>query len=66
MPNIRKSLRILRSELDVNQKQFAKLINMPIPTYRKKEKGESPFTLEEAYRIAKVAKKTIDEIFFKI
>lgn len=65
MPEVRISLRTLRSELDVNQAQFAKLINMPLSTYRKKETGESPFTLEEAYRISKIAKKSIDEIFLK-
>lgn len=66
MPEVRISLRMLRSELDVNQAQFAKMINMPFSTYRKKESGESPFTLEEAYRIAKITKKSIDEIFFKV
>ena len=65
MPDVRISLRTLRSELDVNQEQFAKLINMTLSTYRKKERGESHFTLEEAYRIAKVAHKSIEEIFLK-
>lgn len=66
VPEVRISLRMLRSELDVNQEQFAKMINMPFSTYRKKEAGKSPFTLEEAYRIAKITKKSIDEIFFKV
>lgn len=37
---------------------------MPLSTYRKKEKGETKLTLEEAYLIAKVASKSVDEIFF--
>ena len=65
MPDIKISLRMLRAELDVTQEKFAELINMPLSTYRKKEKGESPFTLKEAYSIAKACNKSVDEIFFK-
>lgn len=65
MPDIKISLRMLRAELDVNQEKFAELINMPVSTYRKKENGESKFTLNEAYCIAKVCNKSVDEIFFK-
>ena len=63
MPDIKKNLRRLRVELDLTQKEFAKLIDMPLSTYRKKEKGESNFTIEEAYTIASVTSKSIDEIF---
>lgn len=65
MPDIKISLRKLRVELNVNQEKFAELINMPVSTYRKKENGESPFTLNEAYCISKVCNKSVDEIFFK-
>lgn len=64
MPDIKKKLRILRIELGLTQKEFAELINMPLSTYRKKERGETNFTLEEAYLIANAASKTVDEIFF--
>ena len=64
MPDIKKNLRRLRVELDLTQKEFAKLIDMPLSTYRKKEKGESNFTIEEAYTIASATSKSIDEIFF--
>lgn len=66
MPDIKISLRKLRAELDISQEKFAELINMPVSTYRKKEKGESQFTLNEAYHIAKTCNKSVDEIFFEI
>lgn len=65
MPDIKISLRTLRAELNVTQEKFAKLISMPLSTYRKKEAGESPFTLDEAYLIAKISNKSVDEIFLK-
>lgn len=64
MHDIKKNLRRLRVELDLTQKEFAKLIDMPLSTYRKKEKGESNFTIEEAFTIARAVSKSIDEIFF--
>ncbi len=64
MPNIKVSLKKLRAELDINQTDFAKLIDMPVSTYRKKEAGESPFTIYEAYKIANISNKSVDEIFF--
>lgn len=66
LPDIKKNLRRLRVELDLTQKEFAKLIDMPLSTYRKKEKGETNFTIEEAYIIASAASKSIDEIFFAL
>ena len=63
MPDIKKNLRRLRVELDLTQNGFAKLIDMPLSTYRKKEKVETNFTIEEAYTIANAVSKTIDEIF---
>ena len=65
MTDIRIKLRTLRSTLDVTQEQFAKLINMPLSTYRKKEKGLTPISLDEAYKISEVSNKSIEEIFFK-
>ena len=57
MSSIKKNLRRLRGELDLTQKEFAKLIDMPLSTYRKKEKGETNFTIEEAYTIANAVSK---------
>lgn len=64
MIEIKKSLRVLRAELGLTQEEIAKLINMPLSTYRKKENEESQFTLQEAYSIANVTSKSIEEIFF--
>ena len=63
MSDIKKNLRRLRVELDLTQKEFAKLIDMPLSTYRKKERVETYFTIEEAYTIANAVSKSIDEIF---
>ena len=63
MSSIKKNLRRLRGELDLTQKEFAKLIDMPLSTYSKMEKGVTNFTIEEAYTIANAVSKTIDEIF---
>lgn len=65
MTDVRIKLRTLRSALDVTQEQFAKLINMPISTYRRKEAGLTPINLDEAHKIAEVSNKSIEEIFFK-
>ena len=43
LTDIKKNLRRLRVELDLTQKDFAKLIDMPLSTYRKKEKGENNY-----------------------
>ncbi|WP_404989327.1 helix-turn-helix transcriptional regulator [Clostridium culturomicium] len=63
MIDVKVTLRKLRIELDVTQKEFAKLINLPVSTYRKKENGESKLSLEEALLISKIANKSVDEIF---
>ncbi len=66
MPEVKISLRILRAELNLSQKEFAKLIGMPFSTYQKKETGTSPITLNEAYKISQVANRTVEQIFFTI
>lgn len=64
MGEVKKTLKILRVKLGLTQEEFAKYIDIPISTYRNKENCESKFTLEEAYRISKIADKSIEEIFF--
>lgn len=64
MADIKKNLRILRTQLGLTQEEFAKYISLPISTYRKKENGESKFTLDEAYKISKIADKSVEEFFF--
>lgn len=64
MQDVKKSLRVLRAELGLSQKKFANMVGIPFSTYQKKETGCSPITLEEAYKIAEVTRKTINDIFF--
>ena len=46
MGEVKKTLKILRVKLGLTQEEFAKYIDIPISTYRKKENCESKFTLE--------------------
>lgn len=63
MVNLRR-LKGLRVEKNLTQEQLAEKIQMPISTYRKKENGESPIKLEEAYAISKALNTCLDTIFF--
>ncbi len=44
---------------------MAKLLDISVPNYQKKETGSIKFTLVEAYSLAKYFKTTIEELFFK-
>lgn len=62
MINLRR-LKGIRVEQNLTQEELAKLIKMPISTYRRKENGESSITLDEAFKISKILGKNIEEIF---
>lgn len=57
-------LKSLRAAQDITQKKMAKLINVSVPTYNRKELGVRPFTLEESFIISDFFGRTVDEIFF--
>lgn len=59
-----KKLKAARVENGLTQIQLAKLIEMPISTYRKKETGQTEFTVNEALKISKILHKRLEEIFF--
>lgn len=59
-----RKLKAARIEIGLTQIKLAELIKMPISTYRRKETGESEFTINEALKISKVLDKNIEEIFF--
>ncbi|HAU5225091.1 TPA: helix-turn-helix transcriptional regulator [Clostridioides difficile] len=59
-----RKLKAVRVEIGLTQKQLAELINMPLSTYRKKEQGQTQFTIKEASKIAYVLNKNPTEIFF--
>lgn len=59
-----RKLKAVRVEIGLTQKQLAELISMPLSTYRKKEQGQTQFTIKEASKIAHVLNKNPTEIFF--
>lgn len=59
-----KKLKAARIENGLTQVQLAKLIEMPISTYRRKETGQNEFTVNEAFKISKVLNKGLEDIFF--
>lgn len=59
-----RKLKAARVEVGLTQKQLAELINMPLPTYQKKEQGKTQFTIKEAGKIAYILNKNPTEIFF--
>lgn len=61
---VNRKLKAARAENGLTQIELAKLIEMPISTYRRKESGESEFTVNEALKISKVLNKSLEEIFF--
>lgn len=64
MIDVKKSLKKIRIDLGLNQEEFAKLLQISVSTYRRKESGETQLNLEELYKISKLINKSIDEIFF--
>ncbi len=59
-----RKLKAARVENGLTQIQLANLLEMPISTYRKKETGQTEFTISEAIKVSKILNKKIEEIFF--
>ena len=57
-------LKSLRAAKDLTQGDMAKLIGVSTPTYNRKELGQSPFTLDESFKISSFFGETIEYIFF--
>lgn len=57
------NLFIQRRENRLTQEQVAKAIGMTKQTYCSKESGKRDFTLKEAKLLAKLFKKTLDDLF---
>ncbi|MTI61862.1 MAG: helix-turn-helix transcriptional regulator [Firmicutes bacterium] len=60
-----RKLKSLRVEYGVKQEDIARIINIAVTTYNRKENGHSDFTLTEAKKIADYFDKPIEELFFK-
>ena len=47
----------------MTQEQMAKYLDITTKTYRSKELGNTEFTLDEMFKIAKLFNKKVDDIF---
>lgn len=68
VPERRINLQLVLYDLRKNQKkmtqeQMAKYLGITTKTYRSKELGNTEFTLDEMFEIAKLFNKKIDDIF---
>lgn len=56
------SLKAIRNNLNMTQKEMAEALGMPYQTYVSKEQGRSELTLEEARRISNLSGVSVDFI----
>lgn len=54
----------MRVKNNIKQKTMAKILNMTVAAYSRKENGQRSFTIDEAARIAKFFKTSIEGVFF--
>lgn len=59
------TLKFYRKKLGFSQQDIASLLNIDQSSYCRKEKGDAPFTVEEAKKLSEVFKKTVEDLFFK-
>lgn len=43
---------------------MAKFLNLTVPAYSRKENGQRSFTIDEAVKLSKFFKTSIEELFF--
>lgn len=60
---MQKKLILLKEERNLTNKEMAELLDITPIQYRKKEKGEVQFKLNEMVKISEFFGKTMDEIF---
>lgn len=58
------SIKNLRKEAKLKQVCLAKRLGVSTATYSKKERGAIKFSLNEAYELAQIFNRSIEEIFF--
>lgn len=56
------SVKAIRANMNLNQEAFAKLIEMPLSTYRTKEQGLSDWSYKEIIKISKVSGVPVSSI----
>ncbi|WP_073393498.1 helix-turn-helix transcriptional regulator [Clostridium magnum] len=54
----------LRIKNNLTQKTMAKFLNLTVPAYSRKENGQRSFTIDEAVKLSKFFKTSIEELFF--
>lgn len=59
-----KKLKVYRTMNGVNQGELAKLLEITLSTYSKKETGKAVFTLVEAKKLSEYFNTNIEELFF--
>jgi DNA-binding XRE family transcriptional regulator len=64
-PNL-KNLTEIRKTQGITKTEMAKRLGLSLNGYGLKEKGESPLTLQEARKIAKMFGLTIDALFYSV
>ncbi|QEK12755.1 helix-turn-helix domain-containing protein [Crassaminicella thermophila] len=60
-----RNLKALRVKYGLTQADMAKKLEISEVAYRNKENGYTQFTLNEARKISKIFKETIEAIFFE-
>lgn len=56
-----KQLRMLN---DISKSEMAKMLNINTLTYSQKENGKTKFYIDEAYKVAEIFEKQIDDIIW--
>jgi DNA-binding XRE family transcriptional regulator len=56
------SIKAIRVNNDLSQKEFADKIDMPVSTFKLKEQGKSPWLFEEIVKISKLFNIDVKDI----
>ena len=52
-----------KNKHNMSQKEMAEFLDISVVTYRMKEKGKSEFTQDEMFKVSRLFKKNIEDIF---
>lgn len=55
-------VKAIRTNMNLDQEEFAKLIDMPLSTFRTKEQGKSDWLYKEVIKIAEVTNTKLSDI----
>lgn len=60
------SVKVARQQKGLSQEAVARMLNMPVVTYIKKENGQTRFYLDEAVKLSEILEKPLKELFANI